>query len=103
VVCASQNTGRTHSFDSGAAWMCLALQGSEMDLVVHGMEGFDYARAHALTNLPADYQVECMIAVGHHGRVEDLPEEYRSREQTNLRKPISEFTFEGFFTAPSQE
>ena len=32
---------RTHSFDCGAAWQNLALQGSAMNLVVHAMQGFD--------------------------------------------------------------
>ncbi len=38
-------TARTHSFDAGAAWENIALQGWAMGLVVHGMEGFDYDRA----------------------------------------------------------
>jgi hypothetical protein len=41
-----------------------------------------------------------MIAIGRHGRIEDLPEKYRAREQPNSRKPIQEFTFEGFFASP---
>ncbi len=40
-------TSPTHSYDTGAAWMSLALQGSAMGLVVHGMAGFDYNRARA--------------------------------------------------------
>ena len=39
------NLSRTHSYDTGAAWQNLALQGSRMGLVVHGMAGFDYERA----------------------------------------------------------
>jgi nitroreductase len=35
----------THSFDTGAAWENLALQGWLKGLVVHGMQGFDYDRA----------------------------------------------------------
>ena len=38
---------RTHSFDAGAAWENLALQGTAMGLVVHGMQGFGYKRAAA--------------------------------------------------------
>src|SRR4030095_8224175 len=59
IVTASQVTGRTHSFDAVAAWMSLALQASKLDLVAHAMEGFDYERAHILTRLPANHQVEC--------------------------------------------
>src|SRR5579883_2423915 len=85
---------RTHSLDTGAAWMSLALQGSEMDLVVHAMEGFDYARAAEVIKLPSDHQVECMIAVGHHGKVEDLPEKLREREKPNDRNPLGDFIAE---------
>jgi hypothetical protein len=86
---------RTHSFDAGSAWVCLALQGMLMNLVVHGMAGFDYDRAATVIHLPKDHQVECMVAVGHHGNVEELPERLRVRESPSARKPISEFAFEG--------
>ena len=65
---------RTHSFDSGAAWQCLALQGSALGLVVHGMAGFDYEAARERLEIPDDYRVEAMIAVGRPGRSEDLDE-----------------------------
>jgi len=88
---------RTHSFDTGAAWISMALQGSRMGLVVHGMEGFDYDRAHEILKLPQDYHVECMVAVGYPGRKEDLPPHQQGREAPNNRKPIEAFTFEGTF------
>jgi len=90
---------RTHSFDAGAAWMSLALQGSRMGLVVHGMQGFDYDAARARLGVPEEYTVECMIALGKPGRVEDLPEGYRAREQPSDRKPVEAFAFEGAFPA----
>jgi len=85
----------THSFDAGAAWMSLALQGSIMGLVIHGMAGFDYARARVELNVPEDMVVEAMIAIGQPGRVDDLPEKYRAREVKSGRKPVSELVFEG--------
>lgn len=88
---------RTHSFDSGAAWMSLALQGSRMGLVVHGMEGFDDAGARVGLGVPDDHAVEIMVAVGKPGRVEDLPEPYRPREVPSERKPVESFAFEGAF------
>lgn len=92
---------RTHSFDTGAAWMSLALQASRMGLVVHGMEGFDYDRAPAVAGLPPGTVPECMIAIGHPGAIEDLPEKYRAREAPNDRNPVSSFAFEGRMEAPS--
>ena len=62
----------THSYDTGAAWMSLALQGWLKGLVVHGMAGFDYARARTTLNVPDDFTVEAMAAIGRIGPKEDL-------------------------------
>ncbi len=89
---------RTHSFDTGAAWMSFALQALAQGLVAHGMEGFDYDRAHSELAMPEDFSVEMMVAVGHPGRVEDLPEPYRAREKPSQRVPVASLAFEGKFT-----
>jgi len=87
----------THSFDAGAAWQNLALQGSTMGLVVHGMQGFDYEKARAVLNIPEHFQVDAMIAVGKPGKREDLPEDLQQREQPSDRKPVAEIVIEGGF------
>ena len=87
----------THSFDTGSAWENLALQASEMNFVAHGMAGFDYKMAKETLNVPDDYDVEMMIAIGKHGKVEDLPEYLRVRETPSDRKPLEEIVFEGKF------
>jgi nitroreductase len=87
----------THSFDAGAAWQNLALQGSRMDLVVHGMQGFDYDKARLELNVPDEFRVEAMIAVGKPGKREDLPEDLQDREQPSDRKPVAEIAIEGGF------
>lgn len=86
---------RSAPLDTGAAWMALALQGSAMDLVVHGMGGFDYDRAHALVGATASHQVQMMIAIGHHGKLEDLSEALQQRESPSDRKQQAEWSFEG--------
>ena len=88
---------RTHSFDTGAAWQSLALQGSIKGLVVHSMQGFDYDKARLVLNIPEDYEVEAMIAVGKPGRKENLPEKLKEREFPSNRKRLSEITLEGKF------
>lgn len=94
---------RTHSYDTGAAWMSLALQGTISGLVVHGMEGFDYDRARTELAIPEGYQVEAMLAAGHPGPIENLPERYRPREVPSDRHPVADFAFEGSFTAPASK
>jgi len=87
----------THSFDTGSAWENLALQATSMDFVAHGMQGFDYAMAKEKLGIPDDYNVEMMIAIGKHGKIEDLPEPLRAREKPSDRKPLEEIVFEGKF------
>lgn len=91
---------RTHSYDTGAAWLSLALQGSLKNLVVHGMQGFDYNKARTILGVPDDYQVEAMIALGKHGKKEDLPDYQQEREFPKSRKSIAEIAMEGFFRTP---
>lgn len=90
---------RTHSFDTGSAWMSLALQASFMNLVAHGMQGFDYDKARKDLQIPDDYMVEAMIAIGHHGPVSVLSEKLQKSETPSDRKKIEEFIFEGTFIA----
>jgi nitroreductase len=86
-----------HTYDAGAAFENLALQGSTMGLVVHGMAGFDGDRARTALAVPDDYAVEAMIAIGHPGDPDDLPEPLRKVETPSLRKPVSELVREGPF------
>jgi hypothetical protein len=89
---------RTHSYDSGAAWMSLALQGSLMGLVVHGMQGFDYDRARIELGIPEEYQVEAMAAIGRPGRIEELPEHLQARETPSERRLLSLSVSQGPFS-----
>lgn len=88
---------RTHSFDTGAACENLALQGYSDGLVVHGMEGFDYAAAKKTLKIPDGYTVEAMFAVGKPGKKENLPPELQEREFPSDRNPVQSCVFEGEF------
>ncbi len=92
------SSSQTHSFDTGAAWENFALQGARNGLVVHGMEGFDYEKAQKDLDVPDEYSVEAMAAVGKPGEKSLLPEEMREREEPSDRKPISEIVGEGPFS-----
>lgn len=88
----------THSFDCGAAWASLAFQGVLKGYVVHGMQGFDYERARISLNIPDEYRVEAMAAVGRPGSREALPEDLQKRESPNDRKKLVETVCEGPFS-----
>lgn len=88
----------THSFDTGAAWAGLALQAHLKGWAAHGMQGFDYEKARQVLNVPEDYDVEAMAAVGKLGRKEDLPEELGKREVPSTRKTVKEIARQGKFS-----
>ncbi|MBU6382904.1 MAG: nitroreductase family protein [Verrucomicrobia bacterium] len=85
----------THAFDTGAAWENLALEGNARNLVVHGMQGFDYEKARASLKIPDAFEVLAMFAVGKPAPKETLPEDLLKRETPSTRKKVSEITFEG--------
>ncbi len=94
----SGKPSQTHSFDAGAAWMNLALQGSHLGLVVHGLQGLDYQKAAHLAEVPSEFQVEAMIAVGKKAPKESLPPDLQAMEQISNRRPLSEIVFHGTFS-----
>jgi nitroreductase len=86
-----------HSFDAGSAWMSLALEASKRNVVAHGMAGFDYEKARTTFNIPEDYNVEAMCAIGKQSKKEDLPDELQKMEEPSDRKPLNEIAWEGNF------
>ncbi|MFH1650435.1 MAG: nitroreductase family protein [Candidatus Woesearchaeota archaeon] len=88
----------TASFSTGAAWQNLALQGAKMNLVVHGMQGFDYGRAAKVIEIPPGFEVQMMIAVGYPGNKTELPEDLQARELPSNRNKTESFAFESRFT-----
>jgi nitroreductase len=86
---------RTHSFDTGAAWENLALEAARKDLVAHGMQGFDYENAAEKLDVPEEFEVEAMVAVGSKGDEKSLPEDMQV--EPNGRKNLDEIVFNGKF------
>jgi nitroreductase len=93
----NDNLSPTHTFDAGAAWENLAVETARRGLVAHGMQGFDYGRAKTELNVPDDFEVHAMIAIGRRGSSDKLPDNLKSREQPNTRRPLREIVFEGGF------
>ena len=87
----------THKFDAGAAWENLAIEGIRRGLAVHGMEGFDYEKARKELEIPDDYDVECMIAIGKRDVKENLPREIQAWETPSTRKPLKDIIMKGKF------
>jgi len=87
----------THQLDAGAAWENLALEAASRGLVAHGMQGFDYEKARKDLEVPDDYSVMAMIAIGKRGLREKLPAKLQEREFPNDRKPLKDIIMEGKF------
>ena len=93
----NESPSQTHSFDAGAAWMSLALEGSNRGLVVHAMQGFDYEKAASLIKLPADFELNAMIAIGKKAPKESLSPELQEKEVPSGRRPLTEIIFRGHY------
>lgn len=90
---------RTHSFDTGAAWVSLALQATRMGYHAHGMSGIQFDLAPAELGLPDRYRLEAACVIGRIGDPAMLDEKLRAREAPSGRKPLSDFVFAGNFPA----
>lgn len=86
-----------HSFDTGSAWMSMAIQGASMGLVVHGMAGFDFDRAASELGVPDSFAVEAMCAVGVLADPSSLPEDLASQEVPSDRNPLVTSVMHGRF------
>jgi nitroreductase len=82
--------------DTGAASVCLALQGAAMGLAVHQMGGYDAQKARAAFNIPEEYTPMAMIAVGYQASPDVLDKETKAKElKPRSRKPLDTHFFEG--------
>jgi nitroreductase len=80
---------RTASFDTGAAWMSLALQARLMGLYAHAMGGIQRDRVYEVLGLSKDaFDVICAVAIGRRAGSEQLPEDLQERERPSGRNPI---------------
>lgn len=84
-----------HAFDTGAAWMSLAVQAHLMGYITHGMGGFDAAALKTALALPDDAQVHAVVAIGKRGDTATLPEGLQAREMPNDRLPLAAIAAEG--------
>ena len=88
---------RHAKFDSGAAWMSLALQARKLGLYAHAMAGFHLEKSYQVLGVPEeDYVVIAAVAVGRLGDSSRLPDDLREMELPKGRKPIAEVAFEKF-------
>jgi nitroreductase len=91
-----------HLFDCGSAWQNIALQASAMDLIAHGMAGFDFNKARASLRVPDHFDVAAMFALGRPGDPDQLPPDYQEMEVPSSRRPVRDSICEGAFNFPRE-
>lgn len=87
----------TAQFDTGSAWMSLAIEAHSKNIVAHGMQGFDYEAARKTFQIPETYTVLAMIAIGKQGKKENLSPELKEQEVPSVRKPLDAIVSKGAF------
>lgn len=85
---------RLHFHDLGGANENMFLEAFNQGLIMHEMGGFDVQRAKEIFDVPNDYEIGIMIAIGYQDAYHVLPERLRHKSFTpRERKPLSEIVF----------
>lgn len=88
----------SHAFDTGAAWGFFALQAHLAGWHTHAMTGFDKELARRELKIPAEYEIQAMVAVGKRGDAASLPEALQARETPSPRLALEAIVAEGDFS-----
>jgi len=88
---------RCHTFDAGAAWMALSLEGARRGYIVHGIAGFDYDKTRQELRIPEEYNIEAMCAIGKYAEGAELSPDLAEREKPSQRKELQELISWGEF------
>jgi len=88
------NYNRLHFHDLGAANENMFLESFNQGLIMHEMGGFHVQRAREVFNIPEDFEVGIMIALGYQDTHDILPESLRQKACIpRERKLLSEIAF----------
>jgi nitroreductase len=88
------NPNRLHFHDLGAANENMFLEAFNQGLIMHEMGGFDVQKAREVFNIPQDYEVGIMIAIGYQDTYNVLPEKLREKAFIpRERKLLSQIAF----------
>jgi nitroreductase len=87
-------------YDLGAAAGALTLQAAAQGLTTHTMAGFDHDAARRLFQIPDDYLLGAVIALGYQGDPAALsqPQLISMETSPRTRKPMSEFVLSAWGT-----
>lgn len=94
-------TGKTNAmamYDLGSANAFLCLQATSMGINVHQMGGYDREAMRVSLQIPMEYDLGVVMAIGYPGDPEGLPAALRQRElASRLRNPSASFVMNESF------
>lgn len=95
------SANRWSQYDTGAASENVCLQAASMGLNAHQMGGFDVEQARAAFGIPDEVELMAVIAVGYHGALNTLHEDFQGMEDAaRERKPLGDNFFAGQWGRP---
>ena len=91
----NQKPNRFAQYDTGAAAENLCLQAQDLGLMAHQMGGFDADAARTAFDIPEQFTVMAMIAVGYAADIKTLTGDVLVRETAKReRRPLAELFFD---------
>ena len=85
---------KLHFHDLGAANENMFLESFNQGLIMHEMGGFDRDKARKVFNVPDEYEIGIMVAIGYQDSHDILPERYKEKAfSPRERKSLSEIAF----------
>jgi len=92
----NDKTNAWAEYDAGAASVSLCLQAAALGLMSHQMGGFDVEAVRKSFAVPQDFKPMAAIALGYHGDLAQLDEDFQKIEQAKRkRKPLMDIVFAG--------
>jgi nitroreductase len=91
------NVNPSAAYDVGQAAFSVALQAHLDGLIAHQMIGYDGEALAKAIGLPADHQLNAVMAVGSLGKAADLPDYMHAGETPNARRALAQSVVRGHF------
>ena len=94
----NDNLNNSAKYDVGAANAFLSLQATELGLNVHQMGGFNHSVLRINLNVPDNFDIGVVMAIGYPGKPEQLPSHLLDRELSpRMRHTQNEFVMNQTF------
>lgn len=79
-----------HQIDGGIALMALLLAAADEGLMGHAMAGYDASGVQKALDVPEEYDVLCVVALGYEGSPDQLDETTRKKDAAPNRRKARE-------------